>query len=104
MSIRIIFVFTLIGVLLSCKKEVEAPLPIADFFVEVLSCNDSVCSVNLYDNSENATRWEWSIENEIISDLKNVTVDLTSNNGYEVELKVKNSDNVEDVKVKFVSI
>ena len=88
----------------SCEKENEAPLPIAGFFIEVLSCNDSICNVKFYDNSENAVNWEWSIENEVVSDLENFTIDLPRNIAFQAELKVKNSDNVEDVKVKKISI
>jgi hypothetical protein len=104
MSIRIVFVITLMIVSFSCKKEEEAPLPIADFFIEIGSCNDSICNVKLYDNSENVVSWEWSIGNEVVSDLENFTIDLVTNNGCQVKLKVKNSDNVEDVKVKAISI
>jgi PKD repeat protein len=91
-------------VLLSCKKEKEAPLPIADFFVEVVLCNDSICSLKLYDNSQNAVGWEWVVDDKTVSSLKNFTIELPAGGVYKIVLKAKNLDNIEDAKTKTVSI
>ena len=91
-------------VLFSCKKEKKAPLPIADFFVEVVSCNDSICSLKLYDNSQNAVGWEWRVDGKTLSSLENFTTELPVGGVYKIVLKVKNLDNIEDVKTKTVSI
>jgi|GEM_PF-2937116 len=88
----------------SCKKEENAPLPIAGFFVEIVGCNGGICDVNFYDDSENAVSWTWSIENETVSNLKNYTVSLVQGVEYEVRLKAINSDGIEAVKIKNITI
>jgi len=88
----------------SCKKEEKAPLPIAGFFVEIGGCNDGVCDVNFYDDSENAVSWVWSIENETVSNLKNCTISLVQGVEYKVRLKATNSDGIEVVKIKNIAI
>jgi len=104
MSIKTVFISIVLVISMSCKKTENAPLPIADFFVEILTCNSGVCEVKLVDNSKNSVSWEWKIEGEVHCSSNNCLVSLMNGQNYTVELKVNNSDGVEAVKVKTISI
>jgi PKD repeat protein len=104
MSIKTIVIAVIIMLAISCKKEDSAPIPIAGFFVETLSCSNGLCEVSLYDDSENAVSWDWRVQNQNVSNLENCTISLVQGVVYEVKLVVKNSDGVEAVKIKNVPI
>ncbi len=104
MSIRIISISILLIIQFSCKKEKNSPLPKANFFVEILDCAGGECDVKLFDNSENAVSWEWKVEGEIVSVLKNYLISLSAGESYSVQLKVNNSDGIEAVKVKVIVV
>jgi len=104
MLIKRAYISLLMMIAFSCKKEEIAPLPIVGFFVEITECTNGVCNVDFYDDSENVIGWKWSVGNETVSNLKNCTVSLVQGVVYKVRLKAINSDGVEGVKIKNVTI
>jgi len=104
MSVKLIILLSVTFVFCSCKKEEKAPLPSADFFVEIYACSDSICVVKFYDNSENSVTWGWKIDDENVSSLQHFSINLDSGAVYKIELTVKNSDGIVDSKIKNISI
>ena len=80
------------------------PLPVADFFAEVKSCENDTCMVYFYDNSVNAADRFWDFGNGTTS-LREIDSTLyVKDVMYTVELTVKNADGGEDGKVKKIKI
>ena len=104
MSIRFTFIIGIIITILACKKEKEAPLPIADFFVEVLNCTNDTCTVKFYDNSKNAITWIWNFGNGKTSFKENATTKFQINKKHTIQLKIKNIDGIDAMKIKDVNI
>lgn len=84
----------------SCKKEEAQPLPVADFYAQVSSCENDTCVVYFYDNSINSVNRSWDFGNGKTSTIKMDSSLYNQSNSYVIELKVVNSDGVEDVKMK----
>ena len=96
-------VFLLIVLVLSCKKEIPAPLPIPNFYVDNNGCS-SDCTVYFYDHSENAVKWKWNFANGSTSSSKTDSTIYTSAGVYEIWLTVWNKDNVADSIRKNITI
>lgn len=94
----------LLSLILSCKKEESAPLPIANFYAEVKNCINDTCVVYFYDNSTNNIDWSWDFGNGKQSTQANDSTIYYQLGNYEVTLKVKNIDGVVSSKVKTVQI
>ena len=96
----------LIGLLLlsfSCKKDKNAPLPVANFFVEIDSCINEKCYVHLFDNSENSVKWNWNFDNGLSSESKNATSIFNKFKAYNIVLQVENIDGVKVEKIKNIT-
>lgn len=87
----------------SCKKEPEAPLPVANYYVDNAGCS-SPCYVKFYDQSYSAMSWHWDFDNGITSTYENDSTVYNTAGFYNVTLTIWNADNVEDKLTKQVTV
>lgn len=100
---RLIFCISVLGLLVSCKKDPPAPLPIANFFVDNAGC-PSDCYVKFYDQSYSAVKWNWDFDNQDKSELQHDSTYYLDPGFYDVTLTVWNADDVTDEITKEIII
>ncbi|MCB9222996.1 MAG: PKD domain-containing protein [Crocinitomicaceae bacterium] len=87
----------------SCKQEVPAPEPIANFYVDNAECLSS-CYVKFYDQSYHAVKWKWEFGNSLTSEKQNDSCQYHDPGFYDVTLHVWNEDDVEDKITKQITV
>lgn len=101
-ALKILLIGSLL-VVFSCKKKNEAPLPVANFFVENNGCT-APCTLLVFDKSANAVSWNWSFGNGESASRANDTALYKTAGNYQIRLIVKNRDGIEDTIQKGVFI
>jgi PKD repeat protein len=100
---RIFILGLLLTVIVGCKKnESSEPLPVANFYMEYTEFVDDTCKLFMYDNSYNASGWEWKINDILVSESMVDSSIIVDGNMYKIELTVVNVDESSDFKVKYI--